>query len=201
MISKPYSQACENNKTYILPILQQAFSKTKSVLEIGTGTGQHAVYFSANLPHLSWHTSDLDINHAGINLWLNEFPSTNLHAPLTLDLSESWPVNKVSAIYTSNTLHIVSWALVKSFFSGVQKHLELNGKLCIYGPFNYEGKFTSESNASFDVWLKERNELSGIRDYEKILMLADKAGLTLIKDHEMPANNRLLEFIKVNEKG
>lgn len=196
MISKPYSQACENNKTYILPILQQAFSKTKSVLEIGTGTGQHAVYFSANLPHLSWHTSDLAVNHEGINQWLLEYPSKNLHSPLTLDLSKEWPISNVSGIYTANTLHIISWELVIAFFEGIKKHLLPEGILCIYGPFNYQGQFTSESNAGFDIWLKENNKLSGIRDYEKILMLADKAGLTLIKDHEMPANNRLLEFKK-----
>jgi len=196
MTTKPYSQASENNKTHILPILQQAFTAVEEVLEVGSGSGQHAVFFAEALPHLNWNTSDLPINHEGINQWLNEYPSSNLRAPLALDLSQDWPVKKVSGIYTANTLHIVSWDLVKAFFKGVEQHLQSNGKLCIYGPFNYDGKFTSESNASFELWLKENNELSGIRDFEEIILLATEAGLTLIKDHEMPANNRLLEFQK-----
>lgn len=198
MTTKPYSQACENNKAHILPALQQAFSNAGSVLEVGSGSGQHAVFFAKHLPHLQWQTSDLPINHAGINQWLTEFPSTNLHAPINLDLSAPWPIDNVSSIYTANTLHIVSWELVKAFFEGVKTHLKPKGKLCIYGPFNYDGKFTSESNANFEVWLKQNSELSGIRDFEEIILLADKAGLTLIEDHEMPANNRLLEFQKSN---
>jgi len=193
-IYKPFSQACENNKTHILPILQQAFCHSDSVLEIGSGTGQHAVYFAKQLPHLLWQTSDLTVNHAGINQWLAEQPLSNLLPPITLDLSEPWPIKTVSAIYTANTLHIVSWERVIDFFNAVQKHLDAKGKVGIYGPFNYKGQFTSDSNASFDVHLKQRDPQSGIRDIESILALAHKAGLTMINDHPMPANNRLLEF-------
>lgn len=196
MLDKPFSQACENNKTFILPVLQQVFKNVDSVLEIGSGTGQHATFFAKHLTHLTWQTSDLFINHEGIKQWLTEFPSANLLPPLILDLSKTWPINSTSGIFTANTLHIVSWELVISFFEGIKEHLILNGKLCIYGPFNYQGKFTSESNANFDLWLKQRNELSGIRDIEAIITLANKAGLTLIEDHPMPANNRLLAFIK-----
>ncbi|WP_076417545.1 DUF938 domain-containing protein [Colwellia sp. UCD-KL20] len=195
MTNKPFSQASENNKVHILPILQQAFSTADSVLEVGSGTGQHAVYFAKQLAHVNWQTSDLPVNHNGINQWIAEYPSNNLQQPLTLDLSKPWPIEQTSAIYTANTLHIISWELVIAFFEGVKKHLLPKGKLCIYGPFNYQGKFTSESNANFELWLKQQNELSGIRDFEAVLRLAEKAGLTLVKDHEMPANNRLLEFV------
>ena len=195
MINKPFSQASENNKVHILPILQQAFSTADSVLEIGSGTGQHAVYFAKQLTHVNWQTSDLAVNHSGINQWIADYPSSNLQPPLALDLSKPWPIEHTSAIYTANTLHIVSWELVIAFFEGVKKHLLPKGKLCIYGPFNYQGKFTSESNANFELWLKQQHELSGIRDFEAVLTLAEKVGLTLVKDHEMPANNRLLEFI------
>lgn len=195
MTNKPFSQASENNKIHILPILQQAFSTADSVLEVGSGTGQHAVYFAKQLTHVNWQTSDLAVNHSGINQWIAEYPSSNLHPPLALDLLKPWPIEHTSAIYTANTLHIVSWELVIAFFEGVKKHLLPKGKLCIYGPFNYQGKFTSESNANFELWLKQQHELSGIRDFEAVLKLAEKAGLTLVKDHEMPANNRLLEFI------
>ncbi len=193
---KPYSQASENNKLFILPVLQTAFKSCSSVLEVGTGTGQHAVYFAKELPEITWQTSDLLVNHSGIKQWINENPSANLQLPITLDLSLPWPIEKTSAIYTANTLHIISLPLVKSFFEGVKKHLAPLGKLCVYGPFNYNGQYTSESNAGFDIWLKEQNKGSGIRDIEYIIELANEAGLTLLIDHAMPANNRLLEFIK-----
>lgn len=196
MSTKPYSQACENNKQYILPVLQKVFSNCSTLLEVGSGSGQHAVFFSKNLPHLTWQTSDLTVNHSGINQWVAEYPSPNLLRPIEVNLESSWPIDKTSAIFTANTLHIVSWSLVKRFFDGVSDHLALGGKLCIYGPFNYNGKYTSESNAHFDMCLKQRDENSGIRDIEKILVLAEAAGLRLIFDHEMPANNRLLAFSK-----
>lgn len=197
-MNKPFSQACENNKEPILSVLAQTFAKTTQVLEIGSGSGQHAVYFAQHLPSLTWQTSDLNINHAGINQWIDEFPQQNLLKPLPLDLHEPWPIKYVDGIYTANTLHIVSWDLVSQFFEGVGKHLSIDGHLCIYGPFNYHGQFTSSSNANFDLWLKDRDPMSGIRDFEAIEQLALKAGLCLINDHSMPANNRLLVFIKTS---
>lgn len=196
-MNKPYSQACENNKTHILPLLVTAFKDCKSVLEIGSGSGQHSVYFAPSLPWLNWQTSDVIDNHHGINQWLTEFPSSNLQPPVELDLNNAWPVTRVDAIYSANTLHIVSWPLVEAFFSGLEKHLNINGICCIYGPFNYQGKYTSESNANFDIWLKERDSESAIRDFESIVALAETAGLSLNKDIAMPANNRLLIFKKL----
>lgn len=197
-MNKPFSQACENNKIAILSLLSDIFRATKTVLEVGSGTGQHAIHFAANMPWLSWQTSDVLTNHQGISQWLNEYPNANLYHPIALDLNHTWPIEKVDAIYTANTLHIVSWSLVQAFFSGVAKHLEQRGKLCIYGPFNYQGKYTSESNAGFDIWLKERDSESAIRDIEAIIALAQHAGLSLEDDHAMPANNRLLVFTKLS---
>ncbi len=195
-MNKPFSQACENNKQPILTILQQVFAETKNVVEIGSGSGQHAVYFAQHLPNLMWQTSELLFNHAGINQWIDESSLTNLLRPVTLDLNNAWPIDIVDGLFTANTLHIISWSLVTAFFDNAAKHLAKGGTLCIYGPFNYQGKYTSESNAQFDLWLKNRDENSGIRDFEAIKKLALSVGLTLSDDHTLPANNRLLVFLK-----
>jgi hypothetical protein len=191
-----FSQACENNKGAILSVLKNVFKNTDNVLEIGSGTGQHAQFFAENLQHLTWQPSDLLVNHLSINYRRENSGLANLSAPIVVDLSTPWNLTKLAGgVFTANTLHIVSWALVKKFFSGVGKNLTRGGILCIYGPFNYQGKYTSESNAEFDLWLKERDENSAIRDFENIVILANSAGLSLIDDNPMPANNRLLTFV------
>lgn len=204
-----FSQACENNKTPILKVLKEAFVNTKQVLEIGSGTGQHSVFFAEHLPQLVWQTSDLSVHHYSINVRKEESKLTNLLAPITLDLTQAWlpaltqstltqpssPV-LVDGIFTANTLHIISWSLVKNFFKEANKHLAKGGVLCVYGPFNYQRKFTSESNAEFDIRLKARDPESGIRDFEEVQALANQAELSLVEDHTMPANNRLLVFVK-----
>ena len=201
MMNKPFSQACENNKRPILDVLTQAFSRKKHVLEIGSGTGQHAAFFGQYLPHLTWQTSDLLTNHQGINFWLDEKSYSNIKRPIVIDLNEAWVLPKanlpIDGLYTANTLHIISWPLVVKFFEGIASNVTSEATVCIYGPFNYQGKFTSESNANFDLWLKARDKNSGIRDIEEILLLASSAGLKLIDDHTMPANNRLLVFSKM----
>lgn len=193
-MTKPFSQACENNKAPILSELKHYLSVVPDVLEIGSGTGQHSVHFAEHLPHLHWYTSDLAVHHRGIRQWHQEAQLANLHPPLALDLNEPWPVQTVSAIYTANTLHIVSLPLVKRFFEGVNEHLAASGVLCIYGPFKYQGRFTSESNQRFDAFLKQQDPQSGIRDFEMIEQLAQQAGLSLEQDIAMPANNQLLIF-------
>ena len=204
MTNKPFSQACENNKQPILKILTEVFSRRQHVLEIGTGTGQHAVFFGQHLPHLTWQTSDLLRNHQGINLWLDETNCANVKKPIVIDLNKAGAISKdtlsidcIDGIYTANTLHIISWSLVVNFFNDIGNQLTPKASVCIYGPFKYQGKFTSESNAKFDLWLKERDINSGIRDIEAILSLADSVDLKLTDDHEMPDNNRLLVFSKV----
>lgn len=196
MIAAPFSQACENNKIPIVEQLKKIFTTTSKVLEVGSGTGQHAVFFAAQLPHLIWQPTDLTVNHYGINAWRNELPSPNLKPPLELDVSAAWPVVQVDGIFTANTLHIMSWELVKLFFQGVGKHLALQGRLVVYGPFKYQGQFTSESNAQFDLWLKAHDSARGVRDIEDVVQLAQSVGLALISDTVMPANNQLLVFEK-----
>ncbi|MFT6195472.1 MAG: cyclopropane fatty-acyl-phospholipid synthase-like methyltransferase [Cognaticolwellia sp.] len=196
-MNKPFSQACENNKVAILASLADIFRASKTVLEVGSGSGQHAVFFAPNMPWLSWQTSDILINHQGISQWLREYPAGNLLHPIELDLNHPWPIEKIDAIYTANTLHIISWPLVQAFFSDVSQHLNQKGKCCVYGPFNYQGQYTSESNAGFDIWLKDRDSQSAIRDIEAIMALAESVGLSLENDHAMPANNRLLVFQKL----
>ncbi|MCK8136386.1 DUF938 domain-containing protein [Pseudoalteromonas sp. 2CM28B] len=193
-MTKPFSQACENNKNHILKALQPALQNAASVLEIGSGTGQHSVFFAKKLPHLQWYTSDREVNHQGIKLWHDEVQLANLHPPLLLDLNDPWPVNKVDAIYTANTFHIVSWELITRFFAGVNQHLNQQGVVCVYGPFKYKGEFTSPSNDEFNSLLQSRDPLSGIRDFKAVEQLAVQSGLKLLSDTAMPANNQLLIF-------
>jgi len=193
LAQKPFSQACENNKQPILDILIRVFSDRKQVLEIGSGTGQHAVHFAPHLPQLIWQTADLEHNHEGINAWINDNPAENLRMPLPLDADHPpWSIDPVDAAFTANTCHIMAWSSVVNMFAGLDSAMEPNATLAIYGPFNYNGKFTSESNARFDQWLKQKAHHQGIRDFEAINKLAGKIGLSLIEDNEMPANNRLL---------
>ena len=191
-MEKPYSQACENNKQPIAAVLKSAFANASSVLEVGSGTGQHAVYFAEQMPQLTWHCSDLVENHAGIKAWLADYPGDNIQPPIAFDVNHTWPALTVDAVFTANTLHIISWQSVQQFFKGIAQVLNPGAVVAIYGPFNYQGKYTSHSNASFDQWLKDMDPARGIRDFEAITALANGAGLTLLADHTMPANNRLL---------
>ena len=196
----PFSQACENNREPILAVLQTAFADRRHVLEIGSGTGQHSVYFAPRLPHLIWQTSDLAENHAGIAVWHAAHPAPNLRAPLCFDLqSSNWPQTEdgaFDAVFSSNTAHIVAWPLVARMFAQIGMHLPAGGRFALYGPFNYNGSYTSESNRTFDLWLRERDTRSGIRHYEDIVALAQQHGLVPEHDHAMPANNRLLVFVR-----
>ena len=194
---KPFSEASEQNREPILAILREAFAQATQVLEIGSGTGQHAVHFAQHLPHLIWQTSDLTMHHSGIQAWLDEAALLNTRPPIALDVNQTpWPVAPVDGVFTANTLHIISWPEVACLLAGVGQVLRPDGVLCIYGPFNYEGAFTSESNARFDLWLKVRDPLSGVRDFEAVCEVAKKHGLALQQDHPMPVNNRTLVFQK-----
>ncbi|GGI97939.1 methylase [Shewanella hanedai] len=195
----PFSQACENNKAPILSIINTIFSTSAHLLEIGTGTGQHAVHFAKNLPHLTWQTSDQNAYIEGIKQQLALTEQPNLRLPLVLDVTQPWPIptdTNIDGIFTANTLHIMSEEMVEAFFEGVGIHLQTQGQLCIYGPFNYAGKYTSESNALFDIRLAQQDPRSAIRDIEWVEQLAGGQGLKLVNDHAMPANNRLLHFVK-----
>jgi len=190
---KPYAESCEQNRAPILAVLRQAFAERRRVLEIASGTGQHAVYFAAELPNLVWQTSELPENHAGIQAWLDEANLANVLPPLALDVTAAaWPAGPVDAIFNANTVHIIAWPAVESMFAGIGRTLEAGGVVCMYGPFNYGGKFTSESNARFDAWLKSRDPVSGVRDFAAVDRLAQAQGLRLVEDVAMPSNNRTL---------
>ena len=197
MNPKPYSESCEQNRDPILAILRVVFADRTHVLEIGSGTGQHAVYFGAGLPHLRWQTADVAQHHTGINAWLQEAALPNVFAPLALDVNDhSWHNGRYDAVFSANTLHIMSTPEVEKFFDGVGQVLAPGGVLAVYGPFNYGGRFTSDSNARFDQWLKSRDPASGVRDFDRVDQLANQQGLTLVQDYAMPANNRMLVWIK-----
>jgi SAM-dependent methyltransferase len=190
---KPYSEACEVNKAPILAVLKEIFADRKRVLEIASGTGQHAVHFGRELPHLIWQTSELAQNLAGIQAWLDEAQLPNVLAPLAIDVNDaSWPIAAVDAIFNANTVHIISWPEVECLFAHIACVIAPGGYVCFYGPYNYGGKFTSESNARFDVWLKSRDPNSGVRDFEAVNRLATLHGLELQRDIAMPSNNRIL---------
>ncbi len=198
-MGKPFAEACERNRAPLLEVLKEAFAACHSVLEVGSGTGQHAVYFAAGLPHLIWQTSELPPLHAGIQAWLAEASLPNLRAPLALDVAGDWPAGRFDGVFTANTLHIMSWAHVENFFAGVGRVLAAGGVLATYGPFNDSGAYTSESNAQFDRWLKSRDAMSGIRDFEAVCALAKSSGLALERDVPMPANNRTLLWRQLSE--
>ncbi len=190
---KPYAESCEQNRDPILAVLRGIFADRRHVLEIGSGTGQHAVYFGAALPHLVWQTADLPANHGGILLWLDEAGLPNVRPPLALDVSrDDWHGRRHDAVFSANTLHIMGWPQVEGFFRGVAAVLEPGGVLAVYGPFNYGGSFTAASNARFDAWLKARDPASGVRDFEAVDALAHAAGLVRVDDVAMPADNRIL---------
>lgn len=192
----PFSQACENNKQPILNVLRPLLANSKRVLEVGSGTGQHAVYFAPALPWLEWQPSDLAENHPGINAWRQAHPHNNLPAPLLYDLRHSqWP-GAFDAVFSANTAHIMAWPLVQRFVEEAGHNLPPNGLFVLYGPFNYQGRYTSESNERFDAFLRSRNPEQGIRDFEAINTLAEQAQLRLEQDNALPANNRLLVWRK-----
>lgn len=195
-MDKPFSESCARNQEPILAILRDVFALPGRILEIGSGTGQHAVYFGTALPHLIWQTSDLAENHPGILAWLKEAALPGVLPPITLDVNGEWPAQLFSGVFTANTLHIVSWDEAQKLIQGAASALLPAGQLVFYGPFNYGGQFTSDSNARFEEWLKARNPKSGIRDVEAVIACANQAGLSLTADHAMPANNRLLVFYK-----
>lgn len=192
-----FSEACERNKGPILEVLRTAFAARSQVLEIGSGTGQHAVHFAAYLTHLTWHPTEQLKYLPDLAARIKLEGSRNLRPPALLDVNQSvWPLRQADAIFTANTLHIMGWAEVQSMFRGLDALLSPEGILCVYGPFRYGGRFTSESNRDFDRMLQDRDPPSGLRDIDAVGALAERHGLRLRIDHDLPANNRLLEFAR-----
>ncbi len=193
----PFSAACERNKDPILEVLRIRLAHAERVLEIGSGTGQHAVHFARALGHLAWHPTEQLAYLADLTERVKLEGPPNLRVPTVLDVRQAvWPLRSVDAVFTANTLHIMSWPEVMALFHGIGAVLAPGGVLCIYGPFRYEGRYTSDSNRDFDRMLQERDPNSGLRDIQGLTPLASQYGLSLDADHDLPANNRLLVFSK-----
>jgi SAM-dependent methyltransferase len=189
----PHSDACERNKGPILEVLREAFAGCKHVLEIGSGTGQHAVHFATEMPWLVWQPSERAAEMPGLRKRIVYEGPKNLRAPVELDVTQPpWDLRRVDGVFTANTLHIMGWAEVEALFANLPTILKPGTVLVVYGPFRYAGKYTSESNASFDEMLRARDPASGIRDFEAVDALARGIGFVLQADHRMPANNQTL---------
>jgi hypothetical protein len=197
MFDKPFSQACENNKQPILDVLNRVLANRKKLLEIGSGTGQHAAYFAPKLSHLEWYTSDMPDNHLGISAWIEDVGAYNLHhpRPFTIGTSRSdiWPITNVDAVYTANTTHIMQPSEAQLMMQLVANNLPEGGVFCQYGPYNFQGRYTSESNQGFDQRLSEQG-CGGIRDIEELILWAKP--LVLMETISMPANNFMLIWQK-----
>lgn len=192
---KPFAPACERNREPILSVLRRQFADRRKVLEVGSGTGQHAVYFAEALKHLSWQTSDRADNLPGIRAWLADAGLPNTPPPIAWDVNdEHLPGGAFDAVFSANTLHIMGWDDVVRFFGVLPRLMTPDARLTVYGPFNLGGRFTSESNARFDAMLKQDDPKRGIRDLEAVDALARDAGLVLCEDAQMPANNRCVTW-------
>ncbi len=196
----PFSEACERNKDVILETIKPYLEKVNTLLEVGSGTAQHAIHFSQALSSLQWQTSDQHEYLEGIHAALNNAKLIghgldNVLYPLELDVNQSvWVKSgqRFEAVYTANTLHIMSHDDVEQFFAGLGAITRIGAYLIVYGPFKYQTKFTSESNANFDASLRSRGVGSAIRDFEVVNKLAHAQGFDLLKDYSMPANNQCL---------
>ncbi len=192
----PFSQACENNKAPILAVLREAFADCGRVLEVASGTGQHACFLSENMPWLTWQPTELEQHLPVLLPRCQAHSGENLLAPAVLDVRERpWQVEIPDAVFTANSLHIMAWSAVVDMFTALGDAAE-GAVLATYGPFNYGGQYTSESNARFDDWLAQQHPDSAIRDFERVDELARQGGFELVRDHAMPANNRLLVWRK-----
>jgi SAM-dependent methyltransferase len=207
--SKPYSPSCDRNKDPILAVLREHFADRRRVLEIGSGTGQHAVHFAAAMPWLTWQCTDAEESLDGIRMWLEDARLPNMPEPFALQARTQptpgftpplaqrhdamhYDLMRYDAVFSANTLHIMGWPEVQALFASLPAVLADDAVVAIYGPFNRDGNFSSDSNRDFDGWLKARDARSGIRDFEAVNALAEAIGLLLIADIAMPANNRML---------
>jgi len=198
MADKPNAPACLRNQTPIFEVMGEYVDESnKHLLEIGSGTGQHSVFLTSGFPNLTWTTSDLEENHDGIRQWIRDSKEGRIAGPLTFDIGcDTFPDGNFDIIFTANTFHIISWDLVQKLIGELKAHLKSNALFMVYGPFNYKGEYTSKSNEEFDFWLKNRDPQSAIRSFEDVENKMNQSGLFLVRDHEMPANNRFLVFKK-----
>jgi len=192
----PFSEACERNKAPILEALLQELPAQGRVLEIGSGTGQHLVYFAPRFSGISWQPSDRAEHLEGLTARLSLEGASNIQPPIELDVFEAWPEQQFDGVYSSNTAHIMGWKAVCAMFAGVGNHLQAGGVFSLYGPFNENGEYTAQSNADFDLHLRQRDPDMGIRDIAALNCLAQDHQMKLEGRRQLPANNQLLIFRK-----
>ena len=191
------AESCLRNQEPIFDVLSKELQSGSVVLELGSGTGQHAAFISQRLPQIRWQPSELAENIPAINAWREHVKAENFLPPLVLDIAQDlWPVKQVDAVFSANLVHFVGWEKVRSMMAGIGRVLRTSGLAIFYGPYNYNSEFTSAGNRQLDEWLKSRDPSSGIKDFEQIVITARKEKLRLIKDIDMPANNRILVMQK-----
>lgn len=196
-IEKPYAPSCERNGGPILNVLSKYLKDRKKVLEVGSGTGQHAIYFAPKFPNLTWVTSDVPENHQGIELWLNEAKVQNIEGPLDFNLGQdSFPASGVDTVFTANTFHIMPWEMVEELISLASANLKKDSLFIVYGPFCYNGVFTAKSNEHFDLILRQKAQHRGIREFNNVHERFLNGGFELLEDILMPANNQTLVYKK-----
>lgn len=197
MTDKPFAPATERNSQPILGVIQHEFAGVRNVLEIGSGTGQHAVCFAAAMPQLEWQPSDLEEHHTGMRLWLDEAKLPNLRKPLVIDVSTAdLAESSFDAVFSANTAHIMSPAAVEHMFALVGRVLRNGGVFCLYGPFRQGGEFNADSNREFDASLRARDPAMGIRELEDLDRLGEVAGMKRRRMYAMPANNHLVAWVR-----
>lgn len=198
---KPFAPACERNKGPILEVLRHVFADAADVIEIGSGTGQHAVWFAAGLPHLVWRTSDLPYSHAAINAWIDDAGPDNVARPLTLDVvRRPWPLASAGGAFSANTAHYMHWSEVEAMFGGLAELLLPGARFALYGAFTRDGRHTSASNAAFDRLLRAHDPGLGVRDVRDLERIAADGAMTLEEDVAMPSNNRILVWRKAPDR-
>ena len=195
----PVAEACLRNQRPILDVLGKYLPASATVLEVGSGTGQHAAFMTEHLPGIRWQPTEVRERLPEVRLWHQHCNREGFLAPLELDVSQDiWPTRDADAVFSANVVHFVSWPEVENLFRGAQRILRPGGLLILYGPYNYDGQFTSEGNIALDQWLRERNPDSGIKDFEQVVVLGRRHNLFLRADEEMPSNNRTLVFQKAD---
>jgi len=194
---KRTASSVDTNKDVILAALRMLLPREGTVLEVGSGTGQHAAYFAKHLPHLSWQPTDLEENLPSIRAWAADATLPNLRPPLVLDLlQDGWPVGSVQAVVCINTVHIVAWTGVERLFEGAGQILPPGGVIYVYGAYRYAMRPLESSNEEFDRWLKARDPAWGVRDFEAVNALAERNGFVLAGDEPVPVNNRSIWWVK-----
>lgn len=198
-----FAPSVMRNREPILDFLKTVLIEPGSVLEVGSGTGEHGAWFAPRLPHLTWQPTEFDPDmHKSITAWAADAGAENIVPPQTLDvLDKTWlpaeGLDDLVAIFSSCVVHITPWAVTEALFRGAGKYLPTGGSLILYGPFIIDGEPTAPSNADFDAWLRSQDPDWGIRDLNDVTELGEDCGLTRETVAQMPANNLSLVFRRI----